>query len=166
MQLLAAAILCAGIGMSPADAVPVSEGYVSIEPRVRLYYRKLGDGKQVVVSPMASWLASPLASLARKDHTLILYDTRGRGRSDSVDASKVSFANELSDLDAVRRHFGLEKMALAGWSHYGMMTAVYAIQHPNRVTRVVQITPGGPRSDPYLQQGMQTIRSRVDGEAY
>jgi proline iminopeptidase len=164
MILLAIALSGAVLG-SAAVASP-SEGYVSIEPGVRLYYRKVGTGKQFVVLPMGSWLADPLMPLARPGRTLIFYDTRGRGRSDPVDASKVSFENELSDLDAVRKHLGLEKMALAGWSHYGMMVTVYAIRYPERVERIVAITPGGPRSDPYLQQGMGTIRSRVDGAKY
>ncbi|MFY9552867.1 MAG: alpha/beta fold hydrolase [Thermoanaerobaculia bacterium] len=144
----------------------VSEGFVPIEPGVRLHYRKVGSGKNAVVLPMGSWLEGPLAPLAREDRTLIFYDTRGRGRSGLVPASKISFANELSDLDAVRRHFGLEAMALVGWSHYGMMTTVYAIRNPSRVTRIVQITPGGPRSDPYLAEGMKQIEARVDGKAY
>lgn len=163
-----AALLGASLGaLSPSPAsVPVSEGFVTVEPGVRLYYRKIGDGKNVLVSPMGSWLAEPLAPLARADRTLILYDTRGRGRSNRVDVSKVSFANEISDLDAVRRHFGLETMMLAGWSHYGMMTAVYAIRNPARVTRLLQITPGAPRSDPYLQEGMAAMQSRTDGARY
>jgi len=166
MTPFVAAVLCTGVlSLAPAGASS-SEGYVTVETGVRLHYQKLGSGKQVVVSPMGSWLAGPLAPLARANRTLILYDTRGRGRSDRVDPSKVSFANELSDLDAVRRHFELESMALMGWSHYGMMTAVYAIRHPERVSRLVQITPAGPRSEPYLAEGMQTMRSRVDGAAY
>jgi pimeloyl-ACP methyl ester carboxylesterase/sugar lactone lactonase YvrE len=165
---LLAVVLGASLGAlssSPAS-VPISEGFVTVEPGVRLYYRKVGEGKNVFVSPMGSWLAEPLAPLARVDRTLILYDTRGRGRSNRVDASKVSFANEISDLDALRRHFGLETMMLAGWSHYGMMTAVYAIRNPGRVTRLLQITPGAPRSDPYLQEGMAALRARADGARY
>ncbi len=144
----------------------VSEGFVTVEPGVRLHYRKVGSGKNVVIIPMGSWLEGPLAPLVRENRTLIFYDTRGRGRSDLVPPSKVSFANELSDLDAVRKHFGFEKVALMGWSHYGMMTEVYAIKNPDRVTRVVLITPGEPRSDPYLAEGMQEIRARVDPKAY
>ena len=66
----------------------------------------------------------------------------------------------------MRRHFGLEKMALLGWSHYGLMTATYTLRHPDRVTRLVQMAPVAPRNQPYLAQGMQEIRSRVDGAAW
>jgi len=165
MTLLAVALVGA-IALAHPATPPSSEGFVSIEPGVRLYYRKIGSGKQVVVSPMGSWLADPLTPLARPDRTLILYDTRGRGRSGKVDASKVSFEHELSDLEAIRKQLGLEKMALIGWSHYGLMVTVYAARHTERVERIVAITPAGPRSDPYVQKGMETIRSRVDGEKY
>src|SRR5262245_45812989 len=159
------ALLLAAALASPAPQ-EVSEGFVTVEPGVRLHYRKVGSGKNVVILPMGSWLEGPLAPLAREDRTLVFYDTRGRGRSGVVPASKISFANELSDLDAVRRHFKAEKVALMGWSHYGMMAEVYAIQNPERVERVVLITPGEPRSDPYLAEGMGEIRARVDGKAY
>ena len=164
MTPFATALLGAVLGVSAA--APSSEGYVPVETGVRLYYRRIGARKNWVVSPMASWLTEPLTPLATPDRTLLLYDTRGRGRSDLVDPSRISFENELSDLEAIRKHFGIDRMALIGWSHYGMMVTVYATRHPERVQRIVAITPGGPRSDPYLRQGMDTIRSRVDGTKY
>ena len=162
--MIGALILAFALASPPSQEV--SEGFVTVEPGVRLHYRKVGSGKNVVVLPMGSWLEGPLSPLARQDRTLVFYDTRGRGRSGVVAASKISFANEISDLDAVRRHFKVEKVALMGWSHYGMMAEVYAIQNPDHVTRVVLITPGEPRSDPYLAEGMGEIRERVDGKAY
>src|SRR5262245_10284922 len=162
--MIGALLLASALATPPSQEL--SEGFVTVEPGVRLHYRKVGSGKNVVILPMGSWLEGPLAPLAREDRTLVFYDTRGRGRSGVVSASKVSFSNELSDLDALRRHLGFEKIALMGWCHYGMMTEVYAIQNPQHVTRVVLITPGGPRSDPYLAEGIGEIRSRVDGKAY
>jgi pimeloyl-ACP methyl ester carboxylesterase/sugar lactone lactonase YvrE len=164
--MIGALFLAAAAALASPPSQEVSEGFVTVEPGVRLHYRKVGSGKNVVILPMGSWLEGPLAPLAREDRMLVFYDTRGRGRSDVVPASKVSFANELSDLDAVRKHFGFAKVALMGWSHYGMMTEVYALQNPERVSRVVLITPGEPRSDPYLAEGMGEIRARVDAKAY
>ena len=158
-------VLVAALSAAVPASAAATEGFVDVEPGVRLHYFRVGEGKQAIVAPMGSWLLDPLTPLARADRTLILYDTRGRGRSSLVDASKVSFANEVSDLEAVRRHFGLDTMALMGWSHYGMMTAVYTIQNPGRVTRLVQITPGTPRSEPYLAEGMTAMNGRVDAAA-
>lgn len=163
-----AAVLLSLLGAAPTfAAAPAGEtGMVAVEPGVDLYYRKIGSGPEtLVVILVAESLVDDLAPLA-EGRTLIFYNPRGRGKSSRIDASKVSFENDLRDLDAVRRHFKLERMALLGWSHYGMMTARYAMRNPEHVTRLIQMTPVAPRSDPYLEQGMAEQRSRVDGEAW
>jgi proline iminopeptidase len=140
------------------------EGFVTIEPGVRLAYRVVGSGPETLVTPWPS--GSPGLDRLARGRRVIYYNPRGRLASDPVDPSKVSFENELSDLEAVRKHFGLDRMMLLGWSHYGMMTAVYAMRHPERVARLVQMTPGAPRRTPYLDEGMKAIRERVDGAAW
>ena len=130
---------------------------------MRLAYRIVGSGRDVLVVPWPSGGAG-LDRLAN-GRRVLYYNPRGRMESDAVVPSKVSFENELSDLEAVRRHFGLERMMLLGWSHYGMMTAVYAIRHPERVARLVQMTPGTPRRTPYLEEGMKTMAARADAAA-
>ena len=146
-------------GLAASTAAP-SQGFVSIEPGVGLAYRIVGSGRDVLVVPWPSG-GSGLDRLAN-GRRVLYYNPRGRLASDAVDPKKVSFENELSDLEAVRRHFGLERMMLLGWSHYGMMTAVYAIRHPDRVSRLVQMTPGTPRRTPYLEEGMKTMTARAD----
>jgi proline iminopeptidase len=140
------------------------EGFVTVEFGVRVAYRIVGSGPETLVTPWPD--ASHDLDRLGSGRRLIFYNPRGRVASDSVDPSKVSFENELADLEAVRRHFGLERMMLLGWSHYGMMTAVYTIRHPDRVSRLVQMTPGTPRRTPYLDEGMKTMRERVDGAAW
>ena len=162
-----AAVLILLLGAVPAAAAPAGEtGMVPVEPGVDLYYRKIGSGPEtLVVILVAESLVDDLAPLA-EGRTLLFYNPRGRGKSSRIDAARVSFENDLRDLEAVRRHFKLEKMSLLGWSHYGMMTARYAMRHPERVSRLIQLTPAAPRSDPYLEQGRAEQRSRVDGEAW
>ena len=158
-----AAVLIALLGAVPTFG---ETGMVTVEPGVDLYYNKVGNGPEtLVVIMIAESLVDDLAPLA-EGRTLIFYNPRGRGKSSRIDASKVAFENDFRDLEAVRKHFKLEKMALLGWSHYGMMTARYAMRHPERVTRLIQLTPAGPRSEPYLEQGRAEQRSRVDGEAW
>jgi proline iminopeptidase len=167
---LASSLALLAVGSAAAAQTPgrpVTEtGFVQVEPGIRLRYARIGHGSQAVVAPMGFLLQDSFRRLARNDRTLVLYDPRGRGRSDAVDASRVSFANELEDLERIRRHFGFGRMALIGWSHYGMMTAVYAIQNPSRVSRLIQMTPGSPARTPYLEEGMRTMQERVDGAAW
>ena len=158
--LLAGTIACA-TSSRPADAS--REGFVTIEPGVRLAYRVVGSGPEALVTPWPS--GSPDLDRLATGCRVIYYNPRGRLASDPVDPAKVSFENELSDLEAVRKHFGLDRMTLLGWSHYGMMTAVYTIRHPDRVSRLVQMTPGAPRRTPYLEEGMKTMSARADAAA-
>ena len=73
---------------------------------------------------------------------LIYYDQRGRGRSaDEVRAEDVSLASELSDLESVRRHFGLDSAALLGHSWGAVLALEYAIRHPTRVSHLVLMNP-------------------------
>jgi proline iminopeptidase len=159
--LVPVALSCAS---SRSSARAPQEGFITVEPGVRVAYRIVGSGPETLVVPWPD--ATRDLDRLGNGRRLILYNPRGRVASDLVDPSRVSFENELADLEAVRRHFGLERMMLLGWSHYGMMTAVYTIRHPERVSRLVQMTPGGPRRTPYLDEGMKTMRERVDGDAW
>lgn len=146
-----------------ASTVAPTQGFIAIEPGVRLAYRIAGSGRDVLVVPWPSGSAG-LDRLAN-GRRVLYYNPRGRIGSDAVPPAKISFENELSDLEAVRRHFGLERMMLLGWSHYGMMTAVYTIRNPEHVARLVQMTPGTPRRTPYLDEGMKTMAARGDAAA-
>ena len=146
---------------SSRSAARPSEGFITVEPGVRVAYRIVCSGPETLVTPWPSG-APGLDRLARSGRRVIYYNPRGRLGSDSVDPAKVSFENELADLEAVRKHFGLDRMMLLGWSHYGMMTGVYTIRHPDRVSRLVQMTPGTPRRTPYLDEGMKTMQERAD----
>src|SRR5262249_24782022 len=75
-------------------------------------------------------------------HTVITYDLRNRGRSDTVtDASKLQrgIHNDVEDLEAVRAHFNTDLIDLIGHSYVGMVLALYAMKYPNRIGRMVQV---------------------------
>jgi pimeloyl-ACP methyl ester carboxylesterase len=117
----------------------VEEGYVTTSDGVRLFYRKAGSGSQTVIVPLGFMLFQDFQSLA-KDRTMIFYDMRNRGHSDSLtDTSPISIQADVNDLEAVRRHFNAPKVSLIGESYLGMMVVLYATQHPEQVERIVQI---------------------------
>jgi pimeloyl-ACP methyl ester carboxylesterase len=128
------------------------EGYIPVGAGLRLFYRQIGDGPQVVLIPSGSWLVGDVDPLVTPERTLIFYDTRGRGASDAVtDASQVQGNYDLEDLERVRQHLGIERMAIIGWSMNGTTAAHYAASHPERVTRLVMMCPGYMRSEaPYF----------------
>jgi proline iminopeptidase len=142
-----------------------NEGYIQTDDGLRLYYRQAGTGADVVIVPGACWCAADLAVLAHQ-RTLLFYDQRGRGASDS-DAGGVEWWTEYEprDLDAVRRHFGLERLALIGWSYLGGVVILYTLAHPERVQRLVLMSAIAPRSpapydDPAARQ--QKAEARLD----
>ncbi|MGH7525137.1 MAG: alpha/beta fold hydrolase [Gemmatimonadales bacterium] len=108
---------------------------------VRLYYQKLGSGPKVMIVPGRLFLAKDLAPISSR-HTLVLYDMRNRGRSSRVeDGNLITIWKEVEDLEAVRRHFRVEQFTPIGYSYLGFMVVLYAMKHPDRVERLVQLGP-------------------------
>jgi len=142
----------------------VAEGFVEADDGVQLYYKSVGEGDQVVVIPVGLYLEDLLAPLA-KDRRLVFYDPRNRGRSEAAELSTVSLDRQVADLEAVRRELGIERMALLGWSGLGMETAVYAIRHPERVERLVQVAAVPAASALFASAGGDRRAERLDVEA-
>jgi len=127
-----------------------TEGYVTTDDGLRLWFQTVGSGPQVVVLPNGFHLWEDFSCLA-PGRTLVFYDVRNRGRSETVtDPAKLArgIHNDVDDLDAVRRHFGLDRLALIGHSYMGLMVILYAMKYPAHVDRIVQIGAMGPRHDP------------------
>jgi proline iminopeptidase len=121
-----------------------TEGYLTTQDGVRLYYRKVGSSPRIVIQPGRLFAFADFEWLG-EHFTLISYDMRNRGRSDLVlDEAKITFEQDVTDLEEVRRHFGIERMALMGYSYLGKIVVLYALEHPDRVERIVQFGPVGP----------------------
>jgi pimeloyl-ACP methyl ester carboxylesterase len=131
---------------SQAPTVPVAavaEGYVTVDDGTKLYYRSVGEGPEVVVIPVALYVEDLLLPLA-KGRRVIFYDPRNRGRSDAAELDSVSLERQVADLEALRGSLGIDRMALLGWSGLGMEMAVYTLRFPQRVTRLIQVSPVPP----------------------
>jgi len=131
-----------------ASAMKASEGYVTTGDGVRLFYRKLGSHPGAVIVPNAVHMFDSFRHLAN-NRTVIFFDPRNRGNSDSVsDASKLArgIHHDIDDLEAVRRHFGIDKVDLIGHSYVGLMVILYALNYPAHVGRIVQIGPMQPNA--------------------
>lgn len=116
-------------------------GYLTSFDGVRLYYAKVGNGSNTVIVPGRLFMFRDFQQLA-KGRTLIFYDMRNRGLSDPVaDPSKISLQRDADDLEAVREHFRVQKASLIGFSYLGKIVILYATQHSEHVSRVVQIGP-------------------------
>jgi proline iminopeptidase len=111
---------------------------------VRLYTRRVGDGPAVVVlhgGPGAhhDYLLPQYDRLAHR-RTLLYYDQRGGGRSPVTRETPVGWREQVADLEALRDRWGLERVTLLGYSWGGLLAVLYALAHPDRVTRLALVS--------------------------
>lgn len=115
----------------------------------QLFTLEVGDGPEVAVllhgGPAAShdYLRPQLDALARPaQRRLFYYDQRGGGRSPLDAGVKPGGVDvHVADLEAIRRHLGREQLTLVGYSWGALLAMLYAVAHPERVERLLLISP-------------------------
>lgn len=128
------AVLASGQPLPLTDGV---EGFVPVARGVKLWYRVVGTGPETVIVPCAGNDVD-FDRLAAPGRRLLFYDVRNRGRSDALeDPTRLGFSVEVTDLEAIRQSFAIEQFGALGWSYHAGIIATYAIQHPERVTKMV-----------------------------
>jgi proline iminopeptidase len=141
------------------------EGFIRGADGVRLYYRVAGSGPDTVVALHGGpgvgheVLAPDLEPLTER-HTVIFYDQRGGGRSGLPDTTLLGMDRFVEDLEAVRRHFGMERMTLLAHSFGPLLAASYAREHPGRVERMVFVGAIGPRREDGNAYAQNTAQQR------
>lgn len=70
---------------------------------------------------------------------LVYLDHRGSGRSQTGDPATYTLENNIEDLEALREHLGLERIAVLGSSYGGMVAQGYAIRYPERVSSLILV---------------------------
>jgi proline iminopeptidase len=149
--------------------VDIEEGYFPGEGGVRLFYRKVGSGSETAVylhggpADMSDG-GYELDALAN-GRTLIAFDQRSGGRSELVnDPELLTVDYYLRDIEALRQHFRLEKMILIGQSWGSGLAIQYSDRHPNRVTRLLLLSPMPPARDPFWSQRIEKTNSVIGDE--
>lgn len=80
-----------------------------------------------------------LTPLAEKMQ-LIYIDNRGSGRSAKGSQESYSLENNVEDIEALRKHLGLDKIILHGHSYGGMVAQTYALRYPDNVAGLLLLT--------------------------
>ncbi|MFI5670671.1 alpha/beta fold hydrolase [Streptomyces sp. NPDC051704] len=137
-----------------------------------LAYHVRGEGEPLVCLPGGAMRASAylgdLGGLAA-GRRLVLLDLRGTGDSAvPADESTYRVDHQVADVEALRIHLGLERMDVLAHSAGGNLAQLYAAAHPDRLRRLVLITPTcwavGLDSTP--EQRLEVVRKRAGGEPY
>jgi len=86
-----------------------------------------------------------------KEHRVIAYDPRGSGRSSRLTENEINLQGHLDDLEGLRRGLSIDKMNLVGHSMGGLVSLLYAADHPREMGSLVLLHPGPP-FDPQLRK--------------
>jgi pimeloyl-ACP methyl ester carboxylesterase len=111
-----------------------------------IFYRDLGTGTPLVCLPggpaRAGVYLGDLGGLSRH-RRLIVPDQRGSGESgDPADPATLRVDRLVEDVESLRVHLGLERMDLLAHSAGAVLATMYAAAYPQRLSRLLLITPG------------------------
>lgn len=113
------------IGTAPVNGIDMHYAVYGSGPAVLLIHGGLGYSEV--------WGAQ-VADLS-KDHTVIVADSRGHGRSTRT-ADPYSYDLMSSDYLALLDYLKIEKTAIVGWSDGGIIGLDIAMHHPERLTKL------------------------------
>ncbi|MFD3699204.1 alpha/beta fold hydrolase [Streptomyces sp. NPDC058646] len=137
-----------------------------------LAYHLRGRGDPLVCLPGGAMRASEyLGDLGglTAGRRLVLLDLRGTGASATpADESTYRVDRQVDDVEALRVHLGLERMDLLAHSAGANLAQLYAAAHPQRLRRLVLVTPNARAVDlsATAEQRLAAARLRAGAEPY
>jgi pimeloyl-ACP methyl ester carboxylesterase len=123
----------------------VTTSHVTADDGTRLGIHVHGEGEPLLCLPGGPMLDSAylrdLGGLV-EHRAFARLDLRGTGDSE-VPADPASYRcdRQVADVEAVRRHLGLDRIDLMGHSAGANLAYRYAEQHPDRLGRLLLVTP-------------------------
>lgn len=130
---------------------------------IEIAYRRVGHGSPVVVLPGGPGIGHAyMRSLDAwaGEVELVYYDQRGSGHTEVGRPEKMSFTGAMSDLDALRRHLGIERLNLVGHSSGAILGLIFAAHHPHKVGSLVLLNPAPPFVPELAQQLQANMAAR------
>ncbi len=150
---------------------PFAHGYLDRPDGARLYWETSGNPRG---RPALYLHGGPGGGLGKGGyrrrfdpdlHLIIGLDQRGCGRSepwacDDLDSLSTQTMNHLlGDLEALRAHLGVERWLLHGVSWGSTLALAYALEHPDRVTEIVNlaVTTGNRWEIDWITDGIAPV---------
>ena len=97
---------------------------------------------------------SPLAETMQ----LVYIDNRGSGRSAKGPQSTYTLDNNVEDIEALRKHLGLEKIVLLGQSYGGMVAMEYARRHQENLRGLILVVTAP--SYAYIEKAKEIVKEK------
>ncbi len=106
---------------------------------MRVHYVEVGTGPPVLFlhgNPTWSYLWRNILPAAGRAHRAVAFDLPGFGRSERPADSRYDFAGHARVLSGFIDQLGVERLTLVGHDWGGILAMNWAVEHPQRVTRV------------------------------
>lgn len=146
---------------------PDNQGHVEFAG-ARIWCGAYGEGSPVILLHGAlgngdDW-GNQVPALVEGGHSVLLIDSRGRGRSSPGDAP-LSYELMAAEVLAVMNTLGIEQAAIAGWSDGAIISLIAAMRYPDRVERAFayagNMDLSGARSEPLKTLAMDQSFARA-----
>jgi aminoacrylate hydrolase len=127
---------------------------------IEIYYETCGDGPPLLLVPglggVGNYWTPQIKPFAER-FTVIIHDHRGTGQSTRSDIS-YSVDQMTRDLLGLMDALGIEKAHLVGHSTGGAIGQTMAIEHPDRIDRLV-LYATWTKCDPFFRRIFETRKS-------
>ena len=166
----------------PPDQKGAPKNYWKVEDKILLYHFSQGKGKSVLIlhggpgmPPYEPWKGlSPV-----KGYRFTYYHQRGCGHSTRpVDRFQsqnfiqnlstlnklLGLKTQLADIERIRHLLKQEKLILIGHSYGAFLATLFAFEFPERVEKLVLISPADVLSLPSANGGMDQIKNYLSPE--
>ncbi|MFN8378231.1 MAG: alpha/beta hydrolase [Anaerolineae bacterium] len=133
---------------------PTASGLLPVND-IQMYYAQYGEeGKPLILLHgglgNADYFANQIPAFVDAGYQVFAFDSRGHGRS-SVTETPIGYSLMASDVLAAMDALGIDKADLVGWSDGGIIGLDIAINHPERLDKLVaygaNYIPSGVKSD-------------------
>src|ERR1700749_3309754 len=149
---------------SPAPPTPASSGYADVNG-IKLYHEVYGQGEPLVLLPGGLMPVGEMSALLvplAKTRKLIAVELQGHGRTADTDRP-LKMETMGADIAALLDQLNIPKADIVGLSLGAAVGLRTAIQHPEKVRRLVVISSPYAKSGwyPETQEGMGQVSSAM-----
>jgi pimeloyl-ACP methyl ester carboxylesterase len=163
------ALVAAARGFAQAETTPATpmtdttaqSGYAPVNG-LQMYYEIHGSGEPLVLLHGAFGaidLWGPILTTLAEHHQVIAVELQGHGHTADIIDRPLDYEQMANDVAALMKHLGVTQADVVGYSMGGTTGLQLAIRHPERVHKLVTVSPNY-RSDGYypeLLAGLQMM---------
>lgn len=149
-------------------SIQTQSGYLT-HAGADLFYKSIGEGEALIFlhggPGMSHDYFLPHTNMLADQFRLIYFDQRAAGKSSfEVDSSNMSMDMMVRDIEAVRKHFKLDKINLLGHSWGGLLAMWYAKRYPDKLKRFILVNsiPANKDFEEVSNANMQNNRTEEE----